>query len=74
MNRRGECRRTEPVDSQRGCHADALLQGGRGEGVAEDVRGDVLGEARTVGELLDQSLGSPRPDEELLPESEMVLQ
>jgi hypothetical protein len=35
---------------------------------------NVLGEARPVGKLLDQSLGLPRPDDELLAESEVVLQ
>jgi hypothetical protein len=53
-------------DLLHGGQADALLQGGRGEGVSEDVRGHVLGEARAVGDLLDQPLGPPRPDGELL--------
>ena len=36
--------------------------------------GDVLGEAGAVGDLLDQALGPPFPDGELLPEGEVVLQ
>jgi hypothetical protein len=57
--------RLEPVvaeDLLHRRHADVLLQGGGGEGVAEYLRGDVLGEARPIGDLLDQALGPPRPE------------
>ncbi len=38
-----------------------LLQGRRGEGVADDVRGQVLGKARADGDLVEQALGAARP-------------
>jgi len=57
-----------------GGQADALLHGGRGEGVANDVRGQVLGEARAEGDLVEQALGAARPVRELLVEGEVVLE
>jgi len=51
-----------------------FLQGGRSEGVADDVRGQVLGEARPDGDLVEQELGAARPVRERLVEGEVVLE